>query len=226
MLLDSFTTTEKVVIARAHPVVTILKLKPNNKFNPGSYKDVQGYSVLLWQNLGLLFNLLSSETTSIDEVIQVVLASKTFPQLEQWSQFMTAQRHYIIDALHWLRVNNPLYGAMKINYHLLDIWDDEFISSSITNNVANYNFKYYKRWGYVADLCKNNNENDSHAAIADTKIEGDHIHSGCIYKNIDDGRQNPILRLLSAINNIKVTDLTLDTTSSLIISYHNKGQLL
>lgn len=121
MLLDGFTTTEKVVIARAHPVVTILKLKPNNKFNPGSYKDVQGYSVLLRQNLGLLFNLLSSKTTSIDEVIRVVWASKTSPQLEQWSQFMTAQRYYIIDALHWLRVNNPLYGAMKINYRLLDI---------------------------------------------------------------------------------------------------------
>ncbi len=45
--LEDLTSAEEVVIARAHPVVTILKLRPNNSFNPGTYRGVRGYSILL-----------------------------------------------------------------------------------------------------------------------------------------------------------------------------------
>ena len=52
-LLEEFTSAEETVIAKTYLVITILKLKPNNKFNLGSYKNVCGYSMLLPQNLGL-----------------------------------------------------------------------------------------------------------------------------------------------------------------------------
>lgn len=38
--LEGLTSDEKVVISRADPVIIILKLKPNNSFNPKSYKSV------------------------------------------------------------------------------------------------------------------------------------------------------------------------------------------
>lgn len=38
--LDGFITTKKVLIIRIYPIITILKLKLNNKFNPGLYQDV------------------------------------------------------------------------------------------------------------------------------------------------------------------------------------------
>lgn len=181
--------------------------------------------MLLLQNLGLLFNMLPSETTPIDNIIQIVWVGKISTQSEQLSQFVTVQIYCIINTLHWLIANNLLYKAIEINYCLFDIWDDEFISLSITNNVANYNPKHYKRLGYVANLCEDNYKNDFYTAITDTKIEGDHIHSSCVYGDIDDEKQNLTLRLLSAIGNIKVIDLTSDTTSPLVISYCNKGQL-
>lgn len=87
--LHGLTTAEEVVIARAHPVVTILKLRPNEKFNPGSYGGVRGHSVLLPQNPGLLLTLLPSETTSIDDVLRIVWAGKSTPQPDDLSKFVT-----------------------------------------------------------------------------------------------------------------------------------------
>lgn len=67
--LNSLKFTEKVIIIGAHPVITSLKLKPNNKFNSELYKIVQGHLLLLLQNLGLLFNLLTSKTIFIYNII-------------------------------------------------------------------------------------------------------------------------------------------------------------
>lgn len=71
-LLNGLTSAEEVVITRAHLIVTILKLTPNNRFNLGFYRGVQGYSILLPQNSGPLLNLLSSDTTSVNDIMRVV----------------------------------------------------------------------------------------------------------------------------------------------------------
>ena len=68
-LLEDLTSAEEAVIARIYPVVTILKLKPNNSFNPGTYKGVYGYSVILPQNPGSLLTILPSEIIFIDDVV-------------------------------------------------------------------------------------------------------------------------------------------------------------
>lgn len=138
---------------------------------------------------------------------------------------MIVWKHHIINALYWLIANNLLYKAIEINHYLLDIQNDEFVHSSITNNVVNCNLKHYKRLGYIIDLCKGNYENDFYAAITNTEIKKDHIYSSCIYNDIDNRRQNLILRFLSTISNIKIIDLTSDMTSPSIIFYCNKGQL-
>lgn len=83
--LDSFTIAEETVIANTYPVVKILKLRPNNKFNLRLNRDVWGHFALLQQNPSLLFNLLPLEITFIDHVIQVVLTDKTSPQPKQLS---------------------------------------------------------------------------------------------------------------------------------------------
>lgn len=51
-------------------------------------------------------------------------------------------------------------------------------------------------------------ENDFNAIIADTKIEADQIY-GCIYSDIDNERQNLMLKLLFAINNIKLKTISI-----------------
>ncbi len=186
--LEDLTFAEEVVTARAHPVVTILKLRPNNSFNLGTYRGVCRHSVLLPQNPRLLLILLPSETTSVDDVVRVVWAGKTSPQLEQLSRFVSIRKHRVIGALQWLVANNPLYENIQINHYLLKTWEDEFIPSGIVDNIVHCNADQHEREGYVTDLNDGNFENDLDAAIVGTGIERDHIHSGCVFNDIDDQR--------------------------------------
>lgn len=94
-LLEHLISVEKAVITRTHLVVTVLKLRPNNSFNPETYRGVCRHSVLLPKNPELLLTLLPSKTTSVDDVMQVLWVSKTLPQPEQLSEFVTIQKHRI-----------------------------------------------------------------------------------------------------------------------------------
>ncbi len=60
--------------------------------------------------------------------------------------------------------------------------------------------------------------------MVSTGIEGDHINSGCVYSNIDHGRQNLTLCLLSAIGNIKAQAFNPDPPRSDIITFCTRGQ--
>lgn len=98
--LDSLTFTEEAIITRAHLVITILKLRSNNRFNLGLYRGIQGHSIFLPQNSGPLLNLLSSDITSVNDVMQVVWAGKTAPQHEQLKRFVNIWKHHILSTLN------------------------------------------------------------------------------------------------------------------------------
>ncbi len=153
-------------------------------------------------------------------------AGKISPQAEQLSGFVSIWKHRIIGALQWLVANNPLYENIQINYRLLETWEDEFIPSDIMDNIIHYNANQHERKGYATDLNDGNFGKDLNAAIAGTSIEGDHINSGCDYSDIDNQRQNPTLRLLSAVANIQATVSTTDHPTSTTISYCSSGQLV
>lgn len=80
--------------------------------------------------------------------------------------------------------------------------------------------------GYIDNIYKNNYENNFYITIVDTKIKKNYIYSSCIYNNINYRRQNLILQLLLAIDNIKATNLFLDLISLLVIFYCNKSWLI
>lgn len=81
--------------------------------------------------------------------------------------------------------NNPLYKKIQINHRLLKIWEDKFIPSGIMDSIVYCNANQYKQEGYATDLNNDNIENNLDTAIASTSIKGDHIHSGCVYSDID-----------------------------------------
>ena len=70
--LENLNIAEEVVIGKAHPVVTILKLYLNNRFNPGSDRVIQDYIVILSQNLGPLLNLLPFDLAAIDNIVRII----------------------------------------------------------------------------------------------------------------------------------------------------------
>ena len=189
-ILKIFISTKEALITKAHLVIIILKLRPNNSFISGTYRGVRGHSLLLSKNLRPLLTLLPSETTSMDDVVRVVWASKTLPQSEQLSEFVSIQKYCVIGALQRWMANNPLYENIQINHRLLKTWEDKFILSGITDNIVHCNTNQHKCKGYATDFNNGNFENDLDIAIVGTNIEGDHINLGCIYSYNDDQRQN------------------------------------
>lgn len=59
-----------------------------------------------------------------------------------------------------------------------------------------------------------------------TGIESNHINNSCVYSNIDNEQQNPILWLLFIIANIKASASTSNLSLFKIFSYQNRGQFV
>ena len=55
---------------------------------------------------------------------------------------------------------------------------------------------------YVANLAKNNEENDLHHAIGSAGINESGILSSCIYIDVNKFKQNPYLKLISTIHKL------------------------
>ena len=104
--LENLSIAEEAVIARAHPVVTILKLRPNNRFNPGAYRGIRGHAILLPQNPGPLLTLLPSDSAALEDVVRIVWLGSTSPQRKDLQKFVSVRKHRIIEVLKWLKAHN------------------------------------------------------------------------------------------------------------------------
>lgn len=126
---------EKAVIACAHPIISILKLRPTGTSFSVSYQQVQGHAVVLPQNPGLLLTFRSFFSLMLHDVIQVVWAGKRSHTKADIRFFGQVRKIRILEALIWLRRNNPLYRDIDINHILLDNWDIKFVSTGIISHV-------------------------------------------------------------------------------------------
>ena len=59
-----------------------------------------------------------------------------------------------------------------------------------------------KHKGYMHNLSEDNLENDMHTAISDCNKLQSSLFSRCVFSNIDETRHHPILKLISAVNNL------------------------
>lgn len=71
-ILTGLTPVEEAVIARAHPVVSIPKLRPGRTSPSVCYQRIRGQPVVVPQNPGPLLNLLPSTEFELHDVIRIV----------------------------------------------------------------------------------------------------------------------------------------------------------
>lgn len=72
-------------------------------------------------------------------------------------------------------------------------------------------------------LYDNNFENNVNIVIANTKIKANSLYSGYIYNDIDNEKQNLVMKLISTIDNIKLTIIVASYIVVSIIIYYSKG---
>ena len=119
--LEGLTLVEKALIARAHPVISILKLRPASGSKPtATYQRIRDHAVVLSQNPGLLLNILPSSTFQPHQVIKIMWASDTPHTTSQLQHHLQMRREKVQVALEWLHQHNSLYKDVVIDYAQLD----------------------------------------------------------------------------------------------------------
>ncbi len=74
--LKDLTLVEEAVIARAHPIISIIMLRPSGASVSASYSRIRGHAVVLPQQPGLFLNLLPSNDIQLHDIIRVVWLGK------------------------------------------------------------------------------------------------------------------------------------------------------
>lgn len=204
--LDDLTLVEEAVIARAHPVISILKLRPAGVGPAVTYQRVRGHVVVLPQNPGLLLSILPSRSLILHDVVRIAWASKQTHTAADIQPFVKVRQERVLVALQWLRQNNPLYCDITINLDFLQEWEDEFVPTGIADEVLHCEADSTEKQGYAADLETDNFENDLQQAMDDASLNAVGMTGGCLYTDVDNIREHPTSKLLSAVANRNMLD--------------------
>ena len=223
-VFKEITLVEEAVIARAHPIISILKLRPSGASLLASYQRIRGHAVILPQNPGPLLDMLLSNAFLLHEIIRVVWAGKRPYTAADILAFRRVRKEKVLNALLWLKENNPLYGNLTINYQELESWDDEFIPAGISSRVLLFDPVQEERGGYAADLHTDNFENELHHAVDSGGLNDTGFLSGCLYTDANDTRTHPTMKLVSAVTNYKNKAALNEHMDLPVLTYINNGR--
>ena len=204
--LVDLTLVEEAVIAQAHPVISILKLRPAGVGPAVTYQRVCGHAVVLPQNSGPLLSILPSRSLILHDIVRIAWASKQTHTVADIQPFVKVRRERVLVALHWLRQNNPLYYNITINLDFLQEWEDEFVPTGIADEVLHCKADSTEKQGYAADLETDNFEDDLQQAIDDAGLNAVGMTGGCLYIDVDNIREHLTSKLLSAVANKNMLD--------------------
>ncbi|KAH6692768.1 hypothetical protein BKA61DRAFT_714688 [Leptodontidium sp. MPI-SDFR-AT-0119] len=77
--LEDLTTVEECLIAKCHPIGTILKLRPGGRTSPITYNAIRGHMIVIPQDPGPLLQILPSPELKLDNLIKVFWLGKRAP---------------------------------------------------------------------------------------------------------------------------------------------------
>jgi hypothetical protein len=207
--LEDLTPVEECLIAKCHPVGTILKLRPGGHVSPTNYSAVRGHMIVIPQEPGPLLQILPSPELKLENLIKVFWLGKTPPTNRDLKPFLQVRKDKVLAALRYLVQHNHLYHDLTINYGTIDGWTDDFIPPEIADNVTCLaDQDHHEREGYTVSLQSGNHENDLHAAQDEAFQTNDHdpFVTGSVYTDINGERTDPNVRMIDALLGITAND--------------------
>src|SRR5579871_5430798 len=200
--LEDLTPIEECLIAKCHPIGTILKLRPGGRASPTNYNALRGHMIVIPQDPGPLLHILPSSELRLDNLIKVFWLGKNPPTNTDLKPFLSVRKDKVLAALHYLIQHNDLYHDIAINHTTIGGWPDEFIPPEIADNIIHMdNSDHHEREGYTVSLQSGNYENDLHAA-QDEAFDADNnvpFVTGSVYTDVNGERTDPNLRLIDAL---------------------------
>ena len=167
--------------------------------------------------------MLPSPEIELHDLIRVVWCGNRQPTDYDLRHFVQVRRQKLVDALLWLQEHNSLYRDIVINHDMLESMPDEFIPKGILSRIVIINQDSGEREGYGANLDSNNDENNLQHALGTAGIEDSGLLTGCIYTDVNEARQNPYIKLISAINNLQTTATAVDDASQPMLAFNLQG---
>ena len=163
--LEDLTAVEECLIAKCHPVGTILKLRPGGHSTPACYNALRGHMIVIPQDPGPLLQILPSPELRLDNLIKVFWLGKYPPTNRDLKPFLQVRKDKVLAVLRYLIQHNHLYHDLTINYAMIDSWANNFIPPEISDNITCLaNPDHHEREGYTVSLQSGNYENDLRAA--------------------------------------------------------------
>jgi hypothetical protein len=196
-VLQELTLVEECLVARSHPIASIVKLRPQG----AAYDGLRGHVVVLPQEPGPLLDILPSAELNLVDKIRVIWFGDGTPTAEDLKPYLEVRKHVVLRALQWLRVHNKLYSHITVNDALLSSWEESFIPRDLEDSIVHSDNDHDEREGYAANLRAGNHENDFQEAL-DRQTSAP-ISTGCVYTDVESSRQHPTLQLVSAILNLE-----------------------
>jgi hypothetical protein len=198
-ILSTLTIAEECLIARCHPIGSILKLRPDGKANAAAYFRLRGHVIVLPQEPGPLLSLLPSPHLQLHEKIRVVWFGNQAPSREKLAPYLEVRRLVVLKALQWLQSHNPLYHSIEINHSLLSTWPVSFIPPKLQESlIVHTDNDSEEREGYASNLSQGNFENELQASLGE-QDNNDIIATGCVFSDVESIRTNPDLKFISAL---------------------------
>ncbi|KAH8743817.1 hypothetical protein F5883DRAFT_354097, partial [Diaporthe sp. PMI_573] len=125
--LEDLTPAEECLIAKCHPVGTILKLRPGDHASPTNYNALRGHMIVIPQDPGPLLQILPSPELRLDNLFKVFWLGKHPPTNQDLKPFLRVRKDKVLTALHYLVQHNHLYHDITINHTMTDAWPSDFI---------------------------------------------------------------------------------------------------
>jgi len=203
--LEDLTPVEECLIAKCHPVATILKLRPGGRASPINHNALRGHIIVIPQDPGPLLQILPSPELRLENLIKVFWLGKDRPKNKDLKPFLQVRKDKVLAALRYLVQHNALYQDLAINYDMTDNWPDEFIPPELTENIISLaDPDHHEREGYTVNLEPGNYENDLQAAQdkafhADDHDPADPFITGSVYTDINGERTDPNVRMIDAL---------------------------
>ena len=200
--LEGLTAVEECLIAKCHPVGTILKLRPGGHSTPANYNALRGHMIVIPQDPGPLLQILPSPELRLNNLIKVYWLGKHPPTNRDLKPFLQVRKDKVLTALQYLVQHNHLYHDLTINHAMIEDWADEFIPPQITDNVICLaEPDHGEREGYTVSLESGNYENDLHAAHDEAFYadERDPLVTASICIDVNGERTNPDIPKIDAL---------------------------
>jgi len=200
--LEDLTPVEECLIARCHPVGTILKLRPGGHASPTNYNALRGHMIVIPQDPGPLLQILPSPELKLDNLFKVFWLGKHPPTDQDLKPFLRVRKDKVLTALYHLAQHNHLYRDITINRTMTDAWPSEFVPPEIAESIIHLDDPdHHEREGYTISLQTGNYENDFQAAQDEAFLanDSDPFVTGSVYTDVNGERTDPNLRLIDAL---------------------------